>query len=125
MNNAGVSLCNSSRGNYYNWRKVMDLNINGVVHGQHAFLPGMIAQGKSAGVINVASKRGLTNPPTGDVASCVSKSAVKLITEQLAHELRNTPGCQVMAHLFIPGVCFYSHDRGGYFTGKTCWVIDP
>jgi hypothetical protein len=31
---------------------------------------------------------------------------VKVLTEQLAHELRNTEGCQVSAHLLIPGFTF-------------------
>jgi hypothetical protein len=31
---------------------------------------------------------------------------VKALTEAMAHELRNTPGCQVTAHLLIPGFTF-------------------
>jgi len=107
MNNAGISPPTSSWGNYENWRKLLDVNMYGVIHGQHAFLPGMIAQGKPAAVINVGSKQGITNPP-GNPAYSASKSAVKIITEQLAHELRNTPGAQVTAHLLVPGYTFTS-----------------
>ena len=31
---------------------------------------------------------------------------MKAFTEALAHELRNTPGCRVTAHLLIPGFVF-------------------
>jgi len=36
----------------------------------------------------------------------VSKAGVKAFTEALQHELRNTPGCQISAHLLIPGFVF-------------------
>jgi len=36
----------------------------------------------------------------------VSKAGVKAFTEALQHDLRNTPGCRVSAHLFIPGFVF-------------------
>jgi NAD(P)-dependent dehydrogenase (short-subunit alcohol dehydrogenase family) len=41
-------------------------------------------------VINTGSKQGITQPP-GDTAYNVSKSAVKALTEGLAHTLRNRP----------------------------------
>ena len=31
---------------------------------------------------------------------------MKVLTEALAHELRSVPGCQVTAHLLIPGFVF-------------------
>ena len=37
---------------------------------------------------------------------------MKVVTEALAHELRNTPGCQVTAHLLIPGFVFTGLTRG-------------
>jgi short-subunit dehydrogenase len=36
----------------------------------------------------------------------MSKAGVKVSTEALAHELRNTPGAQISAHLLIPGYTF-------------------
>jgi short-subunit dehydrogenase len=56
-------------------------------------------------VINTGSKQGITQPP-GDTAYNVSKSAVKALTEGLAHTLRNRPGCRVTAHLLIPGFTY-------------------
>jgi NAD(P)-dependent dehydrogenase (short-subunit alcohol dehydrogenase family) len=36
----------------------------------------------------------------------VSKAGVKALTEALQHELRNTPGSHLSAHLLIPGFVF-------------------
>ncbi len=47
-------------------------------------------------------EQGITNPP-GNTAYNVAKAAVKAYTEGLQHELRNTDGCQVTAHLLVPG----------------------
>ena len=39
----------------------------------------------------------------GSPATNAAKAAVKSLTESLQHELRNTDGCQVSAHLLVPG----------------------
>jgi len=70
-----------------------------------AFAPGMIAAGKPAAIVNTGSKQGITTPP-GDTAYNVSKAGIKALTEGLQHTLRNTPGCQVTAHLLVPGFTF-------------------
>jgi NAD(P)-dependent dehydrogenase (short-subunit alcohol dehydrogenase family) len=62
----------------------------------------MAAQGTPAAIINTGSKQGITCPP-GDTAYNVSKAGVKVVTEGLAHSLRNMPGCKATAHLLIPG----------------------
>jgi NAD(P)-dependent dehydrogenase (short-subunit alcohol dehydrogenase family) len=36
----------------------------------------------------------------------IAKGCVKVFTEALQHELRNTPGCLLSAHLLIPGFVF-------------------
>jgi NAD(P)-dependent dehydrogenase (short-subunit alcohol dehydrogenase family) len=56
-------------------------------------------------VINTGSKQGITTPP-GDPAYNIAKAGVKVFTEALQHELRNTPGCLLSAHLLIPGFVF-------------------
>jgi hypothetical protein len=73
-----------------------------VVNGVRCFVPSMIEAGAKAHVVNVGSKQGITNPP-GNTAYNVTKAAVKAYTEGLQHDLRNTPGCRVSAHLLIPG----------------------
>jgi NAD(P)-dependent dehydrogenase (short-subunit alcohol dehydrogenase family) len=106
MNNAGIGL--NPGGAWTNlpaWRTLMGVNLWGVIHGVHAFLPAMTEGGRPGYVINTGSKQGITTPP-GNAAYNVSKAGVKTFTEALAHELRNTPGSRVSAHLLVPGYTF-------------------
>ncbi|HEV7873915.1 MAG TPA: SDR family NAD(P)-dependent oxidoreductase [Enterovirga sp.] len=105
MNNAGVQPGSGIFGPAENWQRVLGVNLWGIIHGTQVFVPGMIARGQSGLVINTGSKQGITTPP-GDPAYNVSKAGVKAFTEALEHELRNTEGCSVRAHLLIPGFVF-------------------
>tara|TARA_R110002020_G_scaffold24826_4_gene81141 strand:- start:897 stop:1751 length:855 start_codon:yes stop_codon:yes gene_type:complete len=105
MNNAGIQPGSSLFGPQVLWDRVLGVNLMGVIHGTRVFGPGMIAHGKPAMIINTGSKQGITTPP-GDPAYNVAKAGVKAFTEALEHELRNTDGCQVSAHLLIPGFVF-------------------
>ncbi|WP_207460822.1 SDR family NAD(P)-dependent oxidoreductase [Azospirillum sp. SYSU D00513] len=105
MNNAGVQPGSGMFGPAANWERVLGVNLWGVIHGTQAFVPGMIERGRPGLVINTGSKQGITTPP-GDPAYNVSKAGVKAFTEALAHELRNTPGARIGAHLLIPGFVF-------------------
>ena len=103
MNNAVIRLDAPTTEGSENWRRTMEVNFFGVVNGVHAFVPAMIARGEPAIVINAGSKQGITNPPGTKPAYNVAKAAVISYTESLQHELRNTDGCQVTAHLMVPG----------------------
>jgi short-subunit dehydrogenase len=70
----------------------------------------MVAQNTPSAIVNTGSKQGITCPP-GNTAYNVSKAGVKVTTEALAHELRNIEGCQVTAHLLIPGFTFTGFTR--------------
>lgn len=83
------------------WRRILEINLGGVINGVHAFTPALLAQDAPAAIVNTGSKQGITNPP-GVPAYGVSKAAVKALTEQLAHGLREAGG-GVTAHLLIPG----------------------
>jgi NAD(P)-dependent dehydrogenase (short-subunit alcohol dehydrogenase family) len=111
MNNAGTAPGGGPFDHYEGWRTVLGVNLWGVINGVHAFAPAMIAQGSPAAIINTGSKQGITQPP-GDTAYNVSKAGVKAATEGLAHTLRNTPGCQVTAHLLIPGFVWTGMTKG-------------
>ncbi|TIQ37706.1 MAG: SDR family NAD(P)-dependent oxidoreductase [Mesorhizobium sp.] len=128
MNNAGVG--NNPGKPWENrvaWRRLMDTNFWGVVHGVEAFAPRMLAAGKPGLIINTGSKQGITTPP-GNLAYNVSKAGVKTFTEGLAHALRNEPGAKVSAHLLIPGFTYTGLTEGatekpaGAWTGEQ--VID-
>jgi short-subunit dehydrogenase len=70
----------------------------------------MTAQGTPCAIVNTGSKQGITCPP-GDTAYNVSKAGIKVVTEALAHDLRNMEGCQVTAHLLVPGFTFTGFTR--------------
>ena len=112
MNNAGVGGGGGVLGDLGKWRRLIGVNLWGVVHGVNAFAPAMIAQKSPSAIVNTGSKQGVTCPP-GDTAYNVSKAGVKVVTEALAHELRNIEGCMVSAHLLIPGFTFTGMTRPG------------
>ncbi len=105
MNNAGIQPGSQMFGPAENWQRILGVNLWGVIHGSRAFAPGMIARGRPGLIINTGSKQGITTPP-GDPAYNIAKAGVKAFTEALQHELRNTAGSQLSAHLLIPGFVF-------------------
>ena len=111
MNNAGTGGGGELFGDPARLRRIIDVNLWGVVNGVQAFAPDMIGQGTAAAIVNTGSKQGITCPP-GDTAYNVSKAGVKVVTEALAHELRNTENCRVSAHLLIPGFTFTGMTAG-------------
>ncbi|HEY2706995.1 MAG TPA: SDR family NAD(P)-dependent oxidoreductase [Caulobacteraceae bacterium] len=110
MNNAGVGGGGSAVENPDGWRRVIETNLFGVINGVQAFAQGMIDAGKPAAIVNTGSKQGITTPP-GDTAYNVSKTGIKALTEGLQHTLRNLAGCEVTAHLLVPGFTFTGMTR--------------
>lgn len=87
MNNAGIG----SAGRFLEtsletWRKVLDVNLMGVVHGCHAFLPAMVERGEGGHVINVASAAGYFAAPDMPVYAA-SKFAVQGFSEALRADM--------------------------------------
>jgi NAD(P)-dependent dehydrogenase (short-subunit alcohol dehydrogenase family) len=111
MNNAGTAPGGGPWDHYERWRRVLDVNLWGVINGVQVFTQAMIDQKTPCAIINTGSKQGITCPP-GDTAYNVSKAGVKVLTEGLAHELRNIEGCRVSAHLLVPGFTFTGMTRG-------------
>jgi NAD(P)-dependent dehydrogenase (short-subunit alcohol dehydrogenase family) len=105
MNNAGTGGGGSPWQNLEGWQKVLGVNLWGAIHGLQVFTEGMIEQGTPCAIVNTGSKQGITNPP-GDAAYNVSKAGIKSLTESLAHQLRGIDGCQVTAHLLVPGFTY-------------------
>ncbi len=110
MNNAGIEGGAGVLGNLGRWRRLIDVNLWGVIHGMNVFAPAMIKQSAPSAIVNTGSKQGITCPP-GDTAYNVSKAGLKVATEALAHELRNIEGCRVSAHLLLPGFTFTGSTR--------------
>ena len=111
MNNAGIGAGGGPFDNHDGWRKVMEVNLWGVINGVHAFTQAMIDQGTPGAIINTGSKQGITCPP-GNTAYNVTKAGIKVLTEGLQHELRNLPGGLMSAHLLVPGFTFTGITQG-------------
>jgi NAD(P)-dependent dehydrogenase (short-subunit alcohol dehydrogenase family) len=105
MNNAGTAPGGGPWDHIDRWRRVLEVNLWGVIHGVQTFSPAMLAQKTAGAIVNTGSKQGITCPP-GDTAYNVSKAGVKVLTEALAHSLRNEEGARISAHLLIPGSTF-------------------
>jgi NAD(P)-dependent dehydrogenase (short-subunit alcohol dehydrogenase family) len=105
MNNAGIQPGSTMFGPTENWQRILGVNLWGIIHGSQIFAPRMIERARPGLIINTGSKQGITTPP-GDPAYNVSKAGVKAFTEALQHELRNTAGGHISAHLLIPGFVF-------------------
>lgn len=70
------------------WRWILSVNLDGVIHGLHAFVPRMRAQGGPAHIVNTASMAGLIAlEGAGLGAYAASKYAVVAISETLRMEL--------------------------------------
>lgn len=125
MNNAGVESSGMKPWDGPEaWDRILDVNLWGVVHGVQAFTEAMIPQEAPSAIVNVGSKEGITTPP-GNAAYSVSKAGVKVLTEQLAHELRQIDGCRVSAHLLVPGFTFTSLTaRGRVEKPEGAWTPD-
>ncbi|WP_234264469.1 SDR family NAD(P)-dependent oxidoreductase [Hydrogenophaga sp. NFH-34] len=87
FNNAGVIAAGPSwKATPQDWQWVFGVNVMGVAHGIRSFVPGMLAQGEPAWVVNTASVAGLVCPPELGVYAA-SKHAVVALSECLHHEL--------------------------------------
>jgi NAD(P)-dependent dehydrogenase (short-subunit alcohol dehydrogenase family) len=111
MNNAGIGPETSIFSAEADWNAILGVNMMGVVNGTRTFGPAMVKHGEPGLIINTGSKQGITTPP-GNPAYNVSKAAVKVFTEALEHELRNTDGSGISAHLLIPGFVFTGLTKG-------------
>jgi NADP-dependent 3-hydroxy acid dehydrogenase YdfG len=67
-------------------RRILDINVHGVINGMKAALPGMIAR-RSGHVINVASQAGKYGLP-GGATYCASKAAVINLSRAVRKEVR-------------------------------------
>ena len=100
-NNAGVfsggSLWDAPLADYQ-W--LMNVNVWGVIHGIHSFVPRMIEHGEPAHVVNTSSMAGLTSLPFAGIYH-MTKHAVIGLSECLYHELR-VANTQVHASVLCP-----------------------
>jgi NAD(P)-dependent dehydrogenase (short-subunit alcohol dehydrogenase family) len=88
-NNAGgSSLSNVHQWALEEWRRIVDLNLNGVFHGFKAAIPHLLAGGTGA-IVSTASISG-TRPSAGEAPYSAAKAAVVALTANAALEYAPT-----------------------------------
>ena len=88
MNNAGVGLGASFlETSLEDWDRILRINVRGVIHGCHYFVPPMVERGAGGHVVNVSSAAGYL-PAEALSAYVTTKYAVLGLTESLRSELR-------------------------------------
>ena len=102
------------------WRQTMEVNFWSVLAVQQLFTEYLLGKDTPAAIVNLGSKEGITTPP-GNAAYNVSKAALKVLTEQLAHELYLRSENRVSAHLLIPGYTYTPMN----FPGMTDRSVKP
>lgn len=100
VNNAGVMPLSYLKNMHVDeWLKMVDVNVNGVLHGIAAVLPAMMEQ-RSGFVVNVSSVAGRSLFPGGAVY-CGTKFAVRALSEGMRQEL--TPAFGIRVTCIEPG----------------------
>ncbi len=99
-NNAGVAGGGILGAPMALWRWVIDVNLYGVVHGVHTFLPLLLEQDEGH-IVNTASLAGLQGV-AGLGVYCTTKFAVVGLSESLAFDLKGL-GANVGVSVLCPG----------------------
>ena len=84
------------------WKWILDVNLDGVIHGIHAFLPLLKRHGEPAYLVNTSSMGGFVADMPGLGAYATTKFAIMGLTEALAQELRREDS-NVGAAVLAPG----------------------
>jgi NADP-dependent 3-hydroxy acid dehydrogenase YdfG len=87
INNAGIAIGGATDAlSLADWRRVLDVNLAGVIHGVHAIYPRMIAR-RAGHIVNIASAAGLAPYPMA-LPYTTSKHAVVGLSQALRAEAR-------------------------------------
>ncbi len=124
MANAGIEASGRLFSDDDTWRRILDVNLYGVVNAIQAFAPDMMGSGEPSAIIATGSKQGITTPP-GNTPYNVSKAGVRVVSEALAHELRQREGCRTTAHLLIPGFVYTGLTKARGVTEKPAGAWTP
>ncbi|UCH43606.1 MAG: SDR family NAD(P)-dependent oxidoreductase [Dehalococcoidales bacterium] len=103
FNNAGVITIGSAWESTINdWKWVIGVNLWGVIHGIHTFVPIMLEQDTDCHIINTASIAGLVSPSPGTAIYHVTKHAVVALSEALYHGLLQSSS-KIQVSVLCPG----------------------
>lgn len=89
VNNAGVGpVARMEDLSLEDWKWIIDVNLFGVIHGVHSFLPLLIANADGGHIVNTASMA-IFSPMAGLGAYTASKFGVQGLSESLALEMKS------------------------------------
>ena len=120
INNAGVGLGGKFEDlSLEDWKWGMDVNLWGVIHGCHYFVPGFKQQGKGA-IINVASAASYTAAPQMSAYN-VTKAGVRALSETLYAELKRDG---IKVNVLCPTLVPTNIIKDGRIPGKYASLLD-
>jgi NAD(P)-dependent dehydrogenase (short-subunit alcohol dehydrogenase family) len=100
VNNAGIGILGlMEQATFSDWDWIMSVNLGGVINALVTFLPGMIASGTEAHIVNVASMGGIAALGTAGLYA-TSKFAVVGLTESLRTDMM---GRNIGVSVYCPG----------------------
>jgi NAD(P)-dependent dehydrogenase (short-subunit alcohol dehydrogenase family) len=116
VNNAGVGQSGGLLDmSLDDWEWVLSINLWGVIHGCHFFVPKMVERGAGGHVVNVSSVFGFFAPP-GTIGYCTSKFGVFGFSESLRGELH---AHHIGVSTICPGMINTNIVKTGRFNGAT------
>ncbi|MFX0069963.1 MAG: SDR family NAD(P)-dependent oxidoreductase [Candidatus Hermodarchaeota archaeon] len=102
-NNAGVSIPGIIwEYNLSDWKWIINVNLWGVIHGIHIFVPLMLKQDNECHIVNTASMAGLSSVNPGNSIYTVSKHGVVVLSESLSYELKQV-NSKIRVSVLCPG----------------------
>ncbi|MHA1932742.1 MAG: SDR family NAD(P)-dependent oxidoreductase [Promethearchaeota archaeon] len=103
FNNAGIAIPNLTwEYDLKDWEHVLGVNLWGVLHGIHTFIPIMLKQGDDCHIVNTSSIEGVISNGVGGATYGVCKHALIHLTERLALELEEN-GPNIKVSVLCPG----------------------
>jgi NAD(P)-dependent dehydrogenase (short-subunit alcohol dehydrogenase family)/pimeloyl-ACP methyl ester carboxylesterase len=115
VNNAGIGIAGSFLDTTFDdWRKIIDVNLMGVVHGCRLFGQAMVERGEGGHIVNISSGAAFA-PNTSLPAYSTTKAGVLMLSECLRAELAGS-GIGVTA--VCPGVIATNITRATEYVGR-------
>ncbi|MFI0408492.1 SDR family oxidoreductase [Actinomadura sp. 3N508] len=115
VNNAGIGMAGSFLDHTADdWRKVLDVNLWGVIHGSRLFAEQMVERGQGGHIVNTSSAAAFT-PSRALSAYATSKAAVLMLSECLRAELK---GKGIGVSAVCPGIVDTNITRTSRFVGQ-------
>jgi len=103
FNNAGIAIPHLAwEYDLKDWEQVLSVNLWGVIHGIHTFIPIMLKQDTECHIVNTASIEGIISNGIGGATYGICKHAVVHLTERLALELEEN-GPKIKISVLCPG----------------------